>query len=405
MSSLYERLAMKEKEAKEKKLEEKRQNQAAASGDRQVRSPVDEGSSAWLSSSANRSTTSPDPVGSSIGAMFEPYYADVSALPLADLVWAPYSGLRGGEYGRPCPGRLCASAKVAAVPNLVLPVPHDKCVVEFFGMPKDHQFWWRFLIVYKKDVRPYHAPPAGQSMRQGTLSFATKDDGEDVSQRWDLSSSSAMHDELVKKTNKAKGGAAHRAIMSVANDFLRAALDEEQAFVSSQKDGVGVSADYDTTTINEEEGDLAEGADFYKEHAHREAGTVTLQAGDYIRYRDNIHQSSFVSIVNEVCLSEKHTSLLLQTGDAVCMTDIIHKFDQNGEGGYVADSGSSWALQDFKLVQGKLANADSFAKLQKRSAEEGNARLFEKTGVIINEGVKRQRQGLTSPTCAKKKKK
>jgi hypothetical protein len=272
-------------------------------------------------------------------------------------------------------------------------------------MPKDHQFWWRFLIVFKKDVRPYYAPPPGQSMRQGTLSFATKDNGEDASQRWDLSSSSAMYDELVKKTNKAKGGAAYRAIMSVADDFLRAALvAEQEALVSSQKDGLGVSADYDTTTINEEEHDQAVAAYFNKEHTQREAGTVTLQAGDYIRYRDKILQTSIVSIVNEVRLSDKVTPLLLQTGDVVFTTDIILKFDQDGEGGYVKDSGTSFALKDFKLVQSKLANADSFAKQQKRSAEEGNARLFEKTGVIMNEGVKRQRQGITSPTRAKKKK-
>ena len=406
-------LAKIERDVKSKKDEESRLSLSKSSPG----SKSGGGSGNWLSRGAGASSSSSSSgsranTSTVVGSIFIPYEKELQVLRLSDLVWAPHSSTRGGKYGVPFPGRLCNATEVATVSRIPNPIPEGHVVVEFFGMPKDHNFWWRFLLLPVEEVRPYHSPPPpkrsgsqsppGSAQQQAVLSFITKDTGDDPKQRWNIDSSDKMLEALSEKFNKAEGRRLHGVMMKVAKNFLSAALDgeaskEEELALSRVPQDLNESKDADELRAKEAADAVAANDYFDRKHRVRQAGTVELRAGDFIRYTDKTLKHVVTTQIIEVRPHVHDWPILVGTGDAVWYKDVVRRYDADGQGGFIDndDEDNTWELHEFKLIGGKAVGVKSAWANAQEKAKHGNAKLEKATGVVMNEGAasKRRRVG------------
>jgi hypothetical protein len=310
-----------------------------------------------------------------------------------DLVWAPYADFtryhrvkskfpqkNGGYY---LPGRVIRNkGDLALVPNLELPLQEGKCVVQFFGLPNNDSFWWKYLIVEKKNLFPYWKPTTVGKKIQGTLTFSMDESNlNEMKNRWDIDNSNYLKDLLCAMCmDKKEGEKQHSRLMKIAKKFLECALSHADisSTLNARVDDDEVDVDFDTTRDEKEE-DI----DFAKYENTIRKTPQELRAGDWIRYTCRIMKNVIESRIVEVDPA-KDNPLVLESGDIIQSLDVLHRFDSDPNGKYIENSGSSRILKEYTLIAGKANNAKNMVARFKRIAEQGNHIMVE-AGLKLNE--------------------
>ncbi len=388
---LLDLLAKKEAEISERKAEEKRLALAGLGPDGKPKKDpsMEQG---WLQNADAKEQR---------GIMIELTDNKVKRVDKTRLVWAANSSFKGGKWGAPMPARICDVSEVAGEAHIIFPILSNEIIVEFFGMPSNNTYYWRFMKIPKEATYAYNKFPKSSKLKQRRLGFGSASPSPNASQSqgcsssessqttnisgdekyWDSDGICSMEETLISKFNKTEGSRIHRHVLKIANAFLELSLlpDALSSIVPGE-----VSADYQDIDVGSSGKDIDLSA-----YARSDSVKTTepLAAGDTIEYTDKTFLHDITSKIFEIKANDATTPLILGSGDVIFMDDVVKKLNVNSKGEVIPNSGTRRRLKEYELVVSKLderALKDTSLYKIRKAAELGNKNVEKKTGFHLN---------------------